>query len=123
MGLADTEGGLYLHRRDLAKLWYLMLQGGRWNETIVLRQEWILESVTPAIRVNAQGVQYGYKWWLYPYGNGKLAWAGNGFGGQFPIVIPDRDLVIVVNGWNVLPRGVGLGARVAIDRVLAAVVR
>ena len=123
MGLADTEGGLYLHRRDVAKLWYLMLQNGRWNGRTILSPEWIKDSVTPAIRVNAQGVQYGYKWWLHPYGDGKLAWAGSGFGGQFPIAIPDRDLVIVVNGWNALPRGQGLGARVAIDRMLAAVAR
>ena len=35
-GLVDTEGGLYLEARDLAKIWYLFLQGGKWEgKTIV----------------------------------------------------------------------------------------
>jgi hypothetical protein len=28
-------------------------------------------------------------------------WAGRGFGGQSLIVIPSRDVVAVVNSWNV----------------------
>src|SRR5262249_39760945 len=28
-GLADTEGGLYLRPRDLAKIWYLFLKNGK----------------------------------------------------------------------------------------------
>jgi CubicO group peptidase (beta-lactamase class C family) len=123
-GLVDTEGGLYLRPRDLARIWYLFLRNGVWEGRTIVSPVWVRESVTPAIAVNARGVQYGYKWWLYPYGTeGKLAWAGSGFGGQFPIAIPEHDLIVVINGWNILPGGAGLSPRVAIDRVLDALVK
>jgi CubicO group peptidase (beta-lactamase class C family) len=121
-GLADTEGGLYLASRDLAKLAYLYLRGGEWKGRSVVPAEWVKDSIRPAIDVGDSGIQYGYKWWLYPYGKeGRLAFAGSGFGGQRPIVIPEADLVIVFTGWNILPGKPSLPARVAIDRVLAAV--
>lgn len=123
-GLVDTEGGLYLHPRDLAKIGYLFLKDGLWQAERVVAADWVRESVTPAIAVNADGVQYGYKWWLYPYGadRSRLAWAGSGFGGQRPIVVPEHDLVIVFTGWNILPDRPSLSPRVALDRVLAALV-
>lgn len=123
-GLADTEGGLYLHPRDLAKIGFLFLRDGAWKGERVLSADWVRESVTPAVTVNADGVRYGFKWWLYPYGTdgSQLAWAGSGFGGQRPIVVPEHDLVIVFTGWNILPDRPSLSPRVALDRVLAALV-
>ena len=122
-GLVDTEGGLYLRPRDLAKIWYLFLRDGVWEGRPLVSKSWVRDSVTPAITANARGVKYGYKWWLYPYGkDGKLAWAGSGFGGQSPIAIPEHDLIIVFNAWNILPGGPALTPRVSIDRVLAALV-
>jgi hypothetical protein len=40
---------------------------------------------------------------LYPYGTGnpRLAFGGL-FSGQFLLVIPEYDIVIVVNAWNIL---------------------
>lgn len=123
-GLADTEGGLYLRPRDLAKVWYLFLKEGRWDGKQIVRADWVRESVKPAVpttnRIPA-GTQYGLKWWLAPYGAaGKLAWAGSGFGGQVPIAIPEHELVVVFTAWN-LPGRAGLGRQVILDRVLAAV--
>jgi hypothetical protein len=43
---------------------------------------------------------YGYQWWLTERG-GVDIWAGRGFGGQFLIIIPSRDLVAVAYAWNV----------------------
>ena len=79
-------------------------------------------STAPSATVSDSGVKYGFKWWLYPYGrNGRYAFAGSGFGGQRPIVIPEYDLVLVFTGWNVLPDLPSLTPRVAIDRVIAAI--
>jgi hypothetical protein len=36
-----------------------------------------------------------------PDARGVDVWAGNGFGGQFLIVVPQHRLVGVVNSWNV----------------------
>ena len=123
-GLIDSEGGLYLSRYDLAKIWYLFLKGGVWEGRQMVSADYVKDSVAPIIPVApGSAVKYGLKWWLFPYGAGgsRLAWAGSGFGGQMPIVLPDLDLVIVLTGWNVLPSGPRLGHRVAIDRVLKAV--
>ncbi|HZI54599.1 MAG TPA: serine hydrolase, partial [Chitinophagaceae bacterium] len=102
-GLPDTEGGLYLAERDLAKIYYLFLKEGNWNGKQIVSKEWVKESVTPAISVRT-GVKYGYKWWLYEYGNdhSKYAWVGSGFGGQWPIVIPEYGIVAVFTGWNII---------------------
>jgi CubicO group peptidase (beta-lactamase class C family) len=119
-GLPDTEGGLYLHPHDLAKIFYLFLRNGSWEGKTIVRPEWVRDSTTPAIA--ARDVKYGLKWWLYPYGDGnRFVWGGSGFGGQRPLVFPDHDLVVVFTGWNILPGGPGLPLRPMIDRILSAV--
>ncbi len=122
-GLIDAEGGLFLRPRDLARVAYLYLHDGTWNGTAVVTPEWVKQSIAPAIDVSSDGVKYGFKWWLYPYGAvpGRLVFAGSGFGGQRPIVLPEYDLVCVFTGWNVLPNRPSLSPRVAIDRVIAAI--
>jgi len=122
-GPVDTEGGLYLNPHDLAKIAYLYLKKGVWQGRTIVTPEWVTDSVSPKVPVGKSGVQYGLKWWLFPYGDGsKTAWAGSGFGGQMPIVIPEHDLVLVFTGWNILPDGPRLAHREAIDRVLGAIV-
>jgi len=126
-GLIDTEGGLYLQARDLARIWQMFLDGGTWQGERVVSQEWVTESVAPAIAVGNRGagIKYGLKWWLAPYGadSTKLAWAGSGFGGQIPVAIPEHDLVMVFNGWNILPGKPALGRQVALEKVLGAITR
>jgi CubicO group peptidase (beta-lactamase class C family) len=122
-GLADTEGGLYLERHDLAKIVLLFHHNGVWEGKRIVSADWVKESLAPSRTVNeTAGVKYGYLWWLYPYGNGdtRLAFAGSGFGGQLAIVIPAYDIVLVFTAWNILD-GPSLRHREAIDRVLAAV--
>ncbi len=125
-GLVDTEGGLYLRPHDLAKIWYLFLKRGVWEGKQIVTDDWIKASVTPSVSVAPNGTtKYGFKWWLFPYddGNSRLAWAGSGFGGQMPIVVSEYDLVVVFTGWNIHDdRNKRLSHRVAIDRVLRAVV-
>jgi CubicO group peptidase (beta-lactamase class C family) len=121
-GLADTEGGLYLAATDLAKIYYLYLKDGNWNGKQLVNAEWVKASVTPAITVG-RGVKYGYKWWLYAYGNDdkKYAWAGSGFGGQWPIIIPEYDIVAVFTGWNITGGSPFLKVTEAIRRLVNAV--
>jgi len=121
-GLADTEGGLYLAAADLAKIYYLFLRDGNWNGRQLVTPEWVKASTTPAITVRP-GVKYGYKWWLYDYGNdnSKYAWAGSGFGGQWPIIIPEYDIVAVFTGWNIIGGNPSLRVTEAIRRLVNAV--
>ena len=121
-GLADTEGGLYLKAADLAKIYYLFLREGNWNGQQLVTKEWVKASVSPVITAGPK-VQYGYKWWLFAYGNdkAKYAWAGSGFGGQFPIIIPEYDIVAVFTGWNIIGGRASLGSSEAIRRIVHAV--
>jgi nitronate monooxygenase len=75
--------------------------------------------VTPSVAAGADGVKYGFKWWLYPYGDGgtRMAWAGSGFGGQMPIIMPEYELVVVFTGWNI--HDVGLPSAELLARVRA----
>ncbi len=106
---------------DLAKIAYLFLKNGVWDGKQIVTADWVKASITPSVSVSTGGVKYGFKWWLFPYGdNSRLAWAGSGFGGQMPIVVQQHDLVMVFTGWNILD-GKRLSHRAAIDRVLSAV--
>jgi CubicO group peptidase (beta-lactamase class C family) len=120
-GLVDTEGGLYLSESDLAKIYYLFLKEGNWNGKQLVMKEWVKASITPTISVG-QGVKYGFKWWLFEYGNdnSKYAWAGSGFGGQWPIVIPEYDIVAVFTGWNITRGNSSLRVTEAIKRLINA---
>lgn len=119
-GLCDTEGGLYLAEKDLAKMGYLFLKEGNWNGQQLVTKEWVKASVTPAIAAG-NGVQYGYKWWLYEYNDkSNYVWAGSGFGGQRPLIIPELDIVAVFTGWNI-GNSPSLSEKEAIRRLVNAV--
>ena len=125
-GLVDTEGGLYLASEDLAKIGYLFLRGGEWEGKRVLSPEWVRASVTPAVATGPSPAapRYGLKWWLYrnPVDTSRVVWGGSGFGGQFPLVVPEDDLVIVINQWNILG-GPSLPLRPTLARIINAVKR
>jgi len=103
-GLVDSEGGVYLEKSDVAKLFYLFLKNGKWDGQQIISTDWVQQSVSPSSKFGPNS-GYGYKWWLGSYGNKatEVTWGGNGFGGQFPIIIPEYDLVVVFNAWNVFP--------------------
>lgn len=99
-GEADTEGGLYLRAEDLAKIGRLLLDGGRWNERQLLSQAWIdamlATHVTDIVPGSADA--YGYQWWV-PDATIRVV-AGLGFGGQFLLLVPELDVVVVIYAWN-----------------------
>jgi CubicO group peptidase (beta-lactamase class C family) len=42
--IVETGGGLFLRPRDMAKLGYLFLNGGRWQGKQLIREDWIKDS-------------------------------------------------------------------------------
>jgi CubicO group peptidase (beta-lactamase class C family) len=121
--LPDTEGGLYLASRDLARIGALFLQNGVWEGKQIVGRDWIKQSVAPAVSVGEGGWKYGFQWWLVPYGKSKekLAWAAHGFGGQQLIIVPEYDLIAVFTGWDILPSS-EKHKHDQLERILAAVV-
>jgi CubicO group peptidase (beta-lactamase class C family) len=119
-GHPDTEGGLYLEAEDLARIGQLYLDDGVWKGKRILPPGWAKEATARHVdRVAANGPGYGYQWWRMDRQNTEV-WAGNGFGGQFLLVLPQKNIVAVVNSWNVF------GARISgisgplIDALIAA---
>jgi CubicO group peptidase (beta-lactamase class C family) len=100
-GYPDTEGGLYLEAEQLAKIGYLFLHGGTWDGRRIVSQDWVRTATGRIVnRVNQAEWGYGYQWWRLDRDD-VVVWAGLGFGGQFLFVIPDYQLIGVVNSWNV----------------------
>ncbi len=124
-GLIDTEGGLYLEAKDLARIWGMFMGHGMWKGQRIVSEDWVRQSVTPVLPVaDRPGTPwYGLKWWLHrnPADTTKFVWSGSGFGGQFPMAFPERDLVVVFNGWNILPGGKSLPLRKTLERLVKAV--
>jgi CubicO group peptidase (beta-lactamase class C family) len=120
-GLADTEGGLYLEPRDLAKFGYLFLKDGTWDGARILPPEWTKQSTSWLVDAGRRGRGYGYKWWLLSRkGPGTFdAYAAIGYGGQRLIVVPELDVVAVFTGWNIYDAP-ELDPMFALTRVVAA---
>jgi CubicO group peptidase (beta-lactamase class C family) len=122
LGVADTEGGLYLRGEDLAKIGYLYLHDGNWNGKQIVSKEWVKQSLTPYIDAGSGRVgsefSYGFKWWLYPL-NGRIVWMARGFGGQRLMVFPQENLIGVFTGWEILKDPAA--TKELMDRLLTAV--
>lgn len=98
-GRPVIASGLQLRARDLAKVGQMVLDKGRWQGKQVVSEKWIADSIAP--QINGQSpFFYGYQWWLgRSLLNGKqVDWAaGFGEGGQRVFVIPELDIVVVLN--------------------------
>ncbi len=93
---------VYTNARDLARFGMLYQQGGMWNGERVISQEWIDFVRTPAPSTAGRGNFYGGQFWLVPdERKGDVppdAYSTAGNRGQFVIVVPSHDLVIVRRG-------------------------
>lgn len=92
---------VYTTARDLARFGMLYLQNGVWQGQRILSQEWIEFVRTPAPASSARGNDYGGHWWLVPDGRKDVpanAYATRGNRGQYVVVVPSKNAVIVRRG-------------------------
>lgn len=84
---------IHMSARDLARLGALVAQEGLWNGKRVVSAEWIARSTTSySATKNPFYDGFGYSWWL----NSELgAVQADGWGGQYLLVDPARDLTLV----------------------------
>jgi CubicO group peptidase (beta-lactamase class C family) len=120
-GHPDTEGGLYLTPRDLAKIGYLHLHDGAWNGRQILPPGWAREATRAQVtNLGRPGRTYGYQWWQTTGQDRPANFLASGYGGQYLIVVPSLDLIAVFTGWNIYDDR-SLSPALALDRILAAV--
>ncbi|MBR5655191.1 MAG: serine hydrolase [Prevotella sp.] len=103
--------GLMLKTEDMAKMGQLFLQKGMWNGKQIVPAEWLKEMSSYQVpsapsgtrfedlekaglnKDNNEWVQgYGYQMWICRHN----AFRADGFAGQYIIVFPDRDAVLVL---------------------------
>lgn len=94
-GFADLE----LYPRDAAKLGYLWLHYGRWQNQQIVPAAYLRAALTGRAVVES-GIQYGYGFWLYP-GHTPYDYEANGHGGQRIVVVPSQNMVEVVTAGGV----------------------
>lgn len=81
----------WITARDLARFGLLYLNQGNWNGKQIVPEHWIEESIRCYSTMGKGG--YGYMWWLGIIREGS--YFATGTGGQYLIVAPKQELVIV----------------------------
>jgi CubicO group peptidase (beta-lactamase class C family) len=141
-GQGYLGGGAYMRPRDLLKVGQLYLNGGVWNGRRIVSRDWVAQSTAPHVEINEgttgmdaetfanialRGAD-GYAWHRYGVRAGDRlieAYEANGNGGQFLIVVPEYDLVVVMTGGNYGQGGIWNRWRHEIvgDRIIGALMR
>ncbi|MGA9364180.1 MAG: serine hydrolase, partial [Bacteroidota bacterium] len=102
-GYNNGAAGLEITPHDMVKIGELVLNRGEYGGKRVVSSEWIDQMTRSQISTNnAQpyGPGYGYCWWVGQNDGASYAFA-NGWGGQFIVVVPDANLVVVAtNQWS-----------------------
>ena len=92
---------IYTNARDLARFGLLYLNGGVWNGERLISKEWVDFVRQPAPSTRDRGNFYGGQWWLVPDDRKDVpanAYSTAGNRGQYTIVVPTHDIVIVRRG-------------------------
>jgi CubicO group peptidase (beta-lactamase class C family) len=92
---------VYTNARDLARFGMLYLQNGVWNDERLISQDWVDFVRTPAPATSSRGNFYGGQFWLVPDDRADVpqdAYSTSGNRGQFVVIVPSHDLVIVRRG-------------------------
>lgn len=110
-GIVDGAGGLMITSRDMVKIGATFLNKGRWNGNRIVSAEWVAKSTT-SYPGNSWlnnwddnwGMKgYAYSWWTHTFSHkGKRIdmYYAAGWGGQYIMVIPALNSVVVFTGGN-----------------------
>jgi len=87
--------------RDLAKIGQMVMQRGKWNGKQIVSEAYIEAMLKPASHLldeNHKPVDfYGFQWWMTRYKDLDIKYA-RGIYGQYIILIPEKNTVIVRQG-------------------------
>ena len=92
---------VYTNARDLARFGLLYVQDGVWQGERLVSRDWIEFVRTPAPASARRGHDYGGQFWLVPDDRDdvpKSAYSTSGNRGQYVVIVPSHDTVIVRRG-------------------------
>lgn len=98
----DTAGSFigssfcFCTARDFARFGLLYLRNGVWDGRRILPAGWVDYARTPTPVPPTEAMGYGAHWWLGMAGPGSFS--ANGYEGQYTVLVPDLDLILVRNG-------------------------
>ena len=103
-GSIETDGGLALRSRDLAKIGQLFLNNGMWNSRRIVSEQWVRESTRERFRFGkSDRWGYGYHWMQADarFGDRKVhTYFVPGDGNQILAVFPEFEMVVVFTAGN-----------------------
>jgi CubicO group peptidase (beta-lactamase class C family) len=97
----NAHSGLRFSARDFARLGYLMVHDGKWNEKQIIPHSWIETATKSSQEINPS---YGYTFWvntdgvLWPSAP-RDAFAFRGFTASRLYIVPSLDLVVARLGY------------------------
>ncbi len=96
-GIHSGAGELFLTPRDLAKIGYLFLNNGTWDQQTVISKDWVNESTTHLTENQRKGsyIGYGLHWWTVP---GLNLYFTAGLYGQEMYVDTTHNMIAVFTG-------------------------
>jgi CubicO group peptidase (beta-lactamase class C family) len=100
-GREEGFTGLHARTEDIAKLGLLYLQQGQWEGSQLISKEWVAEATSVQVSNSGNGSPpdwqqgYGFQFWTSRHG-----YRGDGAFGQFCVVLPDQDAVIVTTAYT-----------------------
>lgn len=86
----------FMTARDFARFGLLYLRDGIWDGARLLPQGWVDYARTETPRQPTGDMPYGAHWWLGFGGEGSFS--ANGYDGQFIVLLPKQDMLIVRHG-------------------------
>ncbi len=94
-GNTNASGDISLTAESLCKLGQLVLDEGEYEGKQIISKDWIARSTSQAIKLD-QHESYGYLWWLRKDLGGVIE--AQGRGGQRLIILPEKNIVVVMLG-------------------------
>lgn len=91
-GVVTGGWGIYMSSHSQVLFGQLLLNKGKWNGKQLVSEEWIDQMMT--VHVVRDANDYGYQIWLCEYPG---AWRADGAFGQYIIIVPQKNMVVVLN--------------------------
>lgn len=101
-GQPKAAAGSSVRSRDMLKFGTVILNKGLWKGKRLWSEDFI-QAATAPLHTNKAGHTYGYFWWGQEVESGGKTFrciSGRGAAGQYLIVVPDVDLIVVTTSHN-----------------------